>query len=48
MKMLIRNGKVDQSRTLDFKYVLVRGKMVVSNNQLLEGNPPGGACLCRN
>ncbi|MGO9002255.1 MAG: hypothetical protein ACLPYZ_08115 [Limisphaerales bacterium] len=48
MKVLIRNGKVDQSRTLDFKHVLVRGEVVVSNNQLLEGDQPGGACLCRN
>jgi dihydroorotase-like cyclic amidohydrolase len=38
----------DQSSTLDFKYVLVRGEVVVSNNQLLEGSLPGGACLCRN
>ncbi len=37
-----------QSSTLDFKHVLVRGEVVVSNNQLLEGSRPGGACLCRN
>ena len=37
-----------QSSTLDFKYVLVRGEVVVSNNQLLEGGLPGGTCLCRN
>jgi dihydropyrimidinase len=37
-----------RSSTLDFKHVLVRGEVVVSNNQLLEGSLPGGACLCRN
>ena len=37
-----------RSTTLDFKHVLVRGKVVVSNNQLLEGSLPGGVCLCRN
>ena len=34
--------------TLDFRYVLVRGELVVSNNRLLEGKLPGGVCLCRN
>jgi dihydropyrimidinase len=37
-----------RSSTLDFKYVLVGGEVVVSNNQLLKGSLPGGACLCRN
>jgi len=37
-----------QSSTLDFKHVLVRGEVVVSNNQLPERSLPGGACLCRN
>ncbi len=34
--------------TLDFKHVLVRGAVVVSNNRLSAGHLPGGACLCRN
>ena len=38
----------DRSATLDFKYVLVRGEVVVSNDQVLEGCSPGGTCLCRN
>jgi dihydropyrimidinase len=37
-----------QNRTLDFKHVLVRGEVVVSDNQLSEGSLPGGVCLCRN
>jgi dihydropyrimidinase len=38
----------DQTGTLDFKYVLVGGQVVVSNNQLLEGILPEGGCLCWN
>ena len=38
----------DRKSTLDFKYVLVRGEVIVSHNQLSGGNPPGGVCLCRN
>jgi dihydropyrimidinase len=37
-----------RTTTLDFKHVLVGGKVVVSNNQLLEGIRPEGRCLCRN
>ena len=33
---------------LDFKYVLVGGELVVSNNQLIEGILPEGGCLCWN
>jgi dihydropyrimidinase len=36
------------SRTLDFKYVLVGGELVVSNNELIEGILPEGGCLCWN
>jgi dihydropyrimidinase len=38
----------DLTSTLDFKYVLVGGEVVVSNNQLLEGILPEGGCLCWN
>ncbi|MGO8838047.1 MAG: amidohydrolase family protein [Limisphaerales bacterium] len=37
-----------RSSTLDFKYVLVHGEVIVSNNQLIEGTLPEGTCLCRN
>ena len=36
-----------RTTTLDFKYVLVRGEVVVSNNQLIDGCLPRGN-LCRN
>jgi dihydropyrimidinase len=38
----------DRVTALDFKYVLVGGEVVVSNNQLLEGVLPEGGCLCWN
>ena len=38
----------DITSTLDFKYVLVRGEIVAANNELIPGNAPKGACLCRN
>lgn len=37
-----------RSSTLDFKYVLVRGEVVVNNNNLVQGIAPKGVCLCRN
>jgi dihydropyrimidinase len=38
----------DLTSTLNFKYVLVGGEVVASNNQLLEGILPEGGCLCWN
>jgi len=38
----------DRSSTLDFKYVLVHGEVVVVNNKLVRGILPQGVCLCRN
>lgn len=38
----------DLRSTLDFKYVLVGGQVVVSDNELLDGILPEGGCLCWN